>query len=93
MIKEFQNKGSSRDNALKFIGKFLGWYQNSFGNSDVANHINLLEIVKEAESIHVQHIKELDEEYKSKVISNYNDKPTKTLKKQVKKLARHSKRP
>lgn len=80
---------NSKDNAMRFIAKFLSWYQNSFGNSNVANHLSLLELVKEAENIHVQRIREIDKDYKSKVISNYNDKPTKILKRKVKRISRY----
>jgi len=49
-----------REKSIKFIGHFLTWYQNSFGQSDVFNHIKLLDLVKEAEDIHMQKIKEME---------------------------------
>lgn len=83
----------SKDNALKFIGKFLSWYQDSYGMPEVVTRLKLEELVKEAEQIHMDRIKEIDQDYRKTVITNYNDKPTKTLKRPVKKLARYSKRP
>jgi hypothetical protein len=86
-------KESTREKAVKFIGHFLSWYQDSFGMPEVVNRIKLEELVKEAEQIHVDRIREIDQEYKKNVITNYNDKPTKILKKQVKRLvSRYSKR-
>lgn len=75
----------SKDQAIKFIGHFLKWYQESFGQSDVYNHIKLVELVKEAEDIHVQRIKERDQEYRKNVVTDYNDRPAKILKKQLSK--------
>jgi len=87
------NKTLSHSNAIKFIGRFLSWYQDSYGMPEVVNRLKLEELVKEAEQIHMDRIKEIDQKYRKTVITNYNDKPTKTLKRQVKKLARYSKRP
>ena len=82
----------SKDRAIRFIGHFLKWYQESFGQSDVYNHIKLVDLVKEAEDIHVQRIKERDQEYRKNVITDCNDRPTKILKRQVKKMAKKHKR-
>lgn len=84
---------TSKDKALKFIGKFLMWYQDSYGMPDVVNRIKLEELNKQAEQIHMDRIRELDEYYHKSVVSDLNDKPTKILKKQVKKLVRNSKQP
>lgn len=46
--------------ALQFIAQFLSWYQNSFGQSDITNHHKLMDLVKEAEQIHVLRLKEID---------------------------------
>lgn len=51
---------SASDRAIQFIGKFLQWYQGSFGQPDVVNHIKLVELVKEAEDIHVLRVKEIE---------------------------------
>lgn len=81
-------KESAKEKAVKFIGHFLSWYQDSFGMPEVVNRLKLEELVKEAEQIHVDRIREIDQEYKKYVITNYNDKPTKTLKKQVRRIYR-----
>lgn len=91
------------ESAIKFIGKFLTWYQGSFNQYNDINTIHRLEeLVKEAENIHVEKLKAIDKEsaiienaykrYKKaykKVESNYNDKPTRILKKQVKRISRY----
>lgn len=58
----------------KFIGQFLSWYQDSFSTSDVVTRLKLEELVKEAESIHVEALREIEKQlqqtekvYKSRV--------------------------
>lgn len=78
--------------SIQFIGKFLRWYQDSYSLSDVVNRIKLEELVKEAEDIHTQRVKEiyrdLDTKYHEEVVSELTDKPTRKLKKQLTKLNR-----
>lgn len=45
--------------ALEFVDSFLFWYQNSFGQSEVYNHIKLKELVEKAEKIHNLRMKEI----------------------------------
>jgi len=66
----------SFDKAIKFIGHFLSWYQESFRQSDTYNNLKLIDLVKEAEDIHTIRIKEIEtfvhqknKEYKKNVIS------------------------
>ena len=81
---------TNREKAIKFVGHFLTWYQNSFSLPDVVNNIKLEELVKEAEEIHTERVKqlyrELDERYHKEVILNLNEGL-------VKKPTRKSKRP
>jgi len=79
-------KNTAKDQALRFIAKFLTWYQDSYSMPEVVNRLKLEEIVKEAEQIHVLRIQEIDKEYKANVVTDYNDKPTKMLKKKVKEI-------
>lgn len=55
------------DKAIKFIGHFLSWYQESFSQSEAYNNLKLVELVKEAEDIHTQRIKEIEVNLISKV--------------------------
>lgn len=48
--------------SIKFIGHFLQWYQDSYSQPDVVNHIKLLDLVKEAESIHTEVVKAINED-------------------------------
>lgn len=73
--------------SMQFIGHFLSWYQESFGQSDAYNHIKLIDLVKEAEDIHTLRIRELDEELTENIKSN----TTITSKKQLVKRKRISK--
>jgi len=57
-------------NALVFIGKFLSWYQDSFSTSDVVSRIKLEELVQEAESIHVEKVKELEKQLQLKQVKS-----------------------
>ena len=57
---------TTREKAIKFIGHFLSWYQDSFGMPDVVNRLKLEELVKEAESIHTDKIKEMYVELEKK---------------------------
>ena len=78
---------NSKDKGIRFIGHFLKWYQDSYSLPDVVNRIKLEELVKEAEEIHTQRIKEMYNDYKETVVSTI-EKPTKTVKKQVKRLVK-----
>jgi len=49
-----------KEQSIKFIGHFLSWYQQSYGLPDVVNNIKLNDLVREAETIHTQRIKELE---------------------------------
>lgn len=87
------------EKAIQFIGRFLSWYQDSYSLPEVVNRLKLEELVKEAESIHVDKIKELEkrfnnvlESYRKNVKSNLNDKQTKTLKRQVKRIIKQPRR-
>lgn len=51
---------TAKEKSIRFVGNFLKWYQNSFGQSDVYNHIKLMDLVKEAEDIHTQKVKQFD---------------------------------
>lgn len=88
------NFTSAKDKAILFIGSFLTWYQDSYSLSDVTNRIKLEELVKVAEDIHTQRVKEIYQtnflelagNYHNEVSLNLNDSPTKTLKKQLKRF-------
>lgn len=69
------------DKAIKFIGKFLTWYQDSYSLPDVVNKVKLEELVKEAEEVHVQRIKEI---YDQEIISNLKSIPPQSHKKRPK---------
>lgn len=71
-----------KEKSIKFIGHFLAWYQNSFGQSDVFNNIKLLDLVKEAEDIHMQKIKEMELQLFTKAFKIKKEK--KKLKKIIK---------
>lgn len=64
----------TQDKAIQFIGRFLSWYQDSYSLPDVVNRVKLEELVKEAESIHTEKVKELyvelDKKYKEKTLTN-----------------------
>jgi len=79
-------KNTAKDQALRFIAKFLAWYQDSYSMPEVVNRLKLEQIVKEAEQIHVLRIQEIDKEYKASVLPYYQHKPTKMLKKKVKEI-------
>lgn len=51
---------SAKDRAIQFVGKFLSWYQESYGQSDVVSRVALERLVKEAEEIHVEKLKEIE---------------------------------
>jgi len=51
---------SAKDRAIQFIGKFLSWYQDSYGQSDVVSRIGLEKLVKEAEEIHVEKLRDIE---------------------------------
>jgi len=51
---------TTKEDSIRFIGKFLCWYQNSFSLPDVVNQIELEKLVTIAESIHTKRVKEID---------------------------------
>ena len=60
------NKSQIPDQAIKFIGHFLSWYQESYSQSDTYNHLKLVELVGEAETIHTARIRELEHNIQTK---------------------------
>lgn len=74
----------------KFIASFLGWYQNSFSQPDVVNHIKLVELVKQAEGIHTKRVMEREAELLIKG-QNIQKNTLKKLKKHIDNLKNQGK--
>lgn len=69
-----------------FVQDVLNWYKNSFGKSDVQNHLELIELINKTEKIYVDLIKEnekiAEQNHKKiiKAISNFDPIPKKKAK-------------
>lgn len=74
-----------------YVQDVLNWYKNSFGKSDVQNHLDLVELINKTEEIYVDLIKEnekIAEQNHKKIIeaiSNFDPIP----KKKVKRISRY----
>lgn len=82
----------SKDQAFFFLGKFLTWYKDSFGQPGETIRTRLIELVKEAEDIHKTMLEEIsdlvDKKSGAPTIVKLDDIQFKDLKKKkVKKLS------
>lgn len=77
---------------FNFVQDFLGWYKNSFGKSEVQNHLDLIEFVKKAEDIYMGLIKEneqIAEQNHKKLIQAIENFDPIPKKKKVKRISRY----